>query len=291
MLVDSESPGQLAAAVDAFFTTSDRTAMQTAAAASARKYSWEEYGALFRRLSGRTMKLNPRRIKVGLELTSKCNLRCGMCPLPVLRRPYEDMVWPMVEKAEREIHGAGLKLKWLHEMGEPLLYARIDDAIRPLPRGQPLDERLGAHRRRSARSCWPRRSSASASASTPSTPRSIRRLRTGGDFDKLVVLTRAFLDQAKGPSHPHRDPEDALAPDARRDRRRLPLPLRPRAVPQCPRHREDVRGARRERGDRPAREVLRLRAGRLLHLGRGDSPTAASRTAATTPTAIRSSAI
>jgi len=31
------------------------------------------------------MKLNPRRIKVGLELTSKCNLRCGMCPLPVLR--------------------------------------------------------------------------------------------------------------------------------------------------------------------------------------------------------------
>ena len=74
------------------------------------------------------MKLNPSRIKVGLELTSKCNLRCGMCPLPVLRRPYEDMAWPMVEKAEREIHGAGLKLKWLHEMGEPLLYARIDDA-------------------------------------------------------------------------------------------------------------------------------------------------------------------
>src|SRR5258708_10570888 len=79
------------------------------------------------------MKLNPRRIKVGLELTSKCNLRCGMCPLPVLRRPYEDMAWPLVEKAEREIHGAGLRLKWLHEMGEPLLYARIDDAIRLFP--------------------------------------------------------------------------------------------------------------------------------------------------------------
>ena len=75
------------------------------------------------------MRFNPRRIKVGLELTSKCNLRCGMCPLPVLRRPYEDMEWPIVEKAEREIHGLGLKLKWLHEMGEPLLYSRIDDAI------------------------------------------------------------------------------------------------------------------------------------------------------------------
>ena len=32
------------------------------------------------------MKFSPSRIKVGLELTSKCNLRCGMCPLPVLRR-------------------------------------------------------------------------------------------------------------------------------------------------------------------------------------------------------------
>ena len=57
------------------------------------------------------MKFSPRRIKVGLELTSKCNLRCGMCPLPVLRRPYEDMEWWLVERAEREIHGAGLRLK------------------------------------------------------------------------------------------------------------------------------------------------------------------------------------
>jgi MoaA/NifB/PqqE/SkfB family radical SAM enzyme len=48
------------------------------------------------------MKFNPRRLKVLVELTSKCNLRCGMCPLPVLRRPYEDMDFALVEKAERE---------------------------------------------------------------------------------------------------------------------------------------------------------------------------------------------
>ena len=71
--------------------------------------------------------MNVRRIKVGLELTSKCNLRCGMCPLPVLRRPYEDMVWPLVERAAKEIHGNGFRLKWLHEMGEPLLYSRLSD--------------------------------------------------------------------------------------------------------------------------------------------------------------------
>jgi len=147
------------------------------------------------------MKLNPRRIKVGLELTSKCNLRCGMCPLPVLRRPYEDMVWPMVEKAEREIHGAGLKLKWLHEMGEPLLYARIDDAIRLFPEaslstnGLVLTEEIGAKLLASPlkriRICV-----------DSVNPEVYPQLRTGGDFDKLVVLTRAFLDQAKG--HPIR---------------------------------------------------------------------------------------
>jgi len=147
------------------------------------------------------MKLNPRRIKVGLELTSKCNLRCGMCPLPVLRRPYEDMVWPMVEKAEREIHGAGLKLKWLHEMGEPLLYARIDDAIRLFPEaslstnGLVLTDEIGARLLASPlkriRICV-----------DSVNPEVYPQLRTGGDFDKLVVLTRAFLDQAKG--HPIR---------------------------------------------------------------------------------------
>jgi MoaA/NifB/PqqE/SkfB family radical SAM enzyme len=147
------------------------------------------------------MKINPRRIKVGLELTSKCNLRCGMCPLPVLRRPYEDMEWPLVEKAEREIHGMGLKLKWLHEMGEPLLYSRIDDAIRLFPEaslstnGLVLTPEVGAKLLASPlkriRICI-----------DSINPKVYPQLRTGGDFDKLVDLTRKFLVQAKG--HPIR---------------------------------------------------------------------------------------
>ena len=145
------------------------------------------------------MKFSPSRIKVGLELTSKCNLRCGMCPLPVLRRPYEDMAWPLVEKAEREIHGLGLKLKWLHEMGEPLLYSRIDDAIRLFPEaslstnGLVLTPEVGAKLLatplRRIRICV-----------DSINPRVYPQLRTGGDFDKLVDLTRKFLVQAKGSS-------------------------------------------------------------------------------------------
>lgn len=147
------------------------------------------------------MKFVPSRIKVGLELTSKCNLRCGMCPLPVLRRPYEDMAWPLVEKAEREIHGLGLRLKWLHEMGEPLLYARIDDAIRLFPEaslstnGLVLTEEVGAKLLatplRRLRICV-----------DSINPDVYPQLRTGGDFDRLVELTRKFLVQAKG--HPMR---------------------------------------------------------------------------------------
>jgi MoaA/NifB/PqqE/SkfB family radical SAM enzyme len=147
------------------------------------------------------MNFNPRRIKVLLELTSKCNLRCGMCPLPVLRRPYEDMDWWLVERAEREIHGLGLRLKWLHEMGEPLLYPRIDDAIRLFPEanistnGLVLTEEMGAKLLasplRRLRICV-----------DSVNPKVYPQLRTGGDFDKLVDLTRKFLVQAKG--HPMR---------------------------------------------------------------------------------------
>lgn len=144
---------------------------------------------------------NLKRIKVGLELTSKCNLRCGMCPLPVLRRPYEDMPWWLVEKAEKEIHSLGLKLKWLHEMGEPLLYSRVDDAIRLFPEAslstnglvltEEIGEKLLAANLRRIRICV-----------DSVNPEVYPQLRTGGDFEKLVDLTRRFLKQANG--HPIR---------------------------------------------------------------------------------------
>src|SRR5687768_17362398 len=143
------------------------------------------------------MKFSPRKIKVGLELTSKCNLRCGMCPLPVLRRPYEDMSWVLVEKAASEIHGLGMKLKWLHEMGEPLLYSRIGDAIRLFPEAslstngllltEEVGEKLLSAGLRRLRICV-----------DSINPEVYPKLRTGGDFDKLVTLTRAFLNQALG---------------------------------------------------------------------------------------------
>jgi glycosyltransferase involved in cell wall biosynthesis len=50
MLVPAEDPAALARAIDAFFAREDRATMERHAAAAARKYSWEEYGALMKRL-------------------------------------------------------------------------------------------------------------------------------------------------------------------------------------------------------------------------------------------------
>jgi glycosyltransferase involved in cell wall biosynthesis len=47
LLIPPEDPSGLANAVDEFFITRDRAAMERAAAASARRYSWPEYAAVF----------------------------------------------------------------------------------------------------------------------------------------------------------------------------------------------------------------------------------------------------
>jgi glycosyltransferase involved in cell wall biosynthesis len=50
LLIPPEDPAALAAAVDAFFARDDRDTMERKAADAAKRYSWEEYGRLFRHL-------------------------------------------------------------------------------------------------------------------------------------------------------------------------------------------------------------------------------------------------
>jgi len=54
MLVPPEDPDALAKAIDVFFARTDRDAMEKAAAESAARYSWEEYGKVFRDLVANT---------------------------------------------------------------------------------------------------------------------------------------------------------------------------------------------------------------------------------------------
>jgi len=50
LLIPPEDPVALAEAVDAFFARDDRAAMERNAAQAGKRYSWEEYGRLFRDL-------------------------------------------------------------------------------------------------------------------------------------------------------------------------------------------------------------------------------------------------
>jgi hypothetical protein len=141
--------------------------------------------------------LDLKTAKVAVELTNRCNLRCAMCPMNKLGRPDADMPWELVEKVAADFRANGLVVSWLHEMGDPLLYPRLAEAIDLFPgcsvstNAMLLDEAtalklLGSTLRR-IRLCL-----------DTVTPRLYPLLRRGGVFDTVVTNTRTFLELSRG---------------------------------------------------------------------------------------------
>jgi MoaA/NifB/PqqE/SkfB family radical SAM enzyme len=64
-----------------------------------------------------------------IEVTSRCNLKCVMCPVTVLadRWPARDLAWETFERIANDFG----RTKWVHLQGwgEPLLHRRIFDMI------------------------------------------------------------------------------------------------------------------------------------------------------------------
>jgi MoaA/NifB/PqqE/SkfB family radical SAM enzyme len=141
--------------------------------------------------------LDIRTAKVAVELTNRCNLRCGMCPMGNLGRPEGDMPWWLVEKVAADLHNEGVRVSWLHEMGEPLLYPRLADAIGLFPGASVstnvmvLDEGYGrelvATSLRRIRLCVDTIDS-----------EVYPQVRRGGDFNTVVDNIRTFLEVSKG---------------------------------------------------------------------------------------------
>jgi MoaA/NifB/PqqE/SkfB family radical SAM enzyme len=135
--------------------------------------------------------------KVAVELTNRCNLRCGMCPMNKLGRPDADMEWELVEKVAADFAANGATVKWLHEMGEPLLYPRLAEAIDLFPgcsvstNAMLLDERTGRELLGSTlgriRLCV-----------DTTNPRLYPFIRRGGIFEEVVANIRGFLELSKG---------------------------------------------------------------------------------------------
>lgn len=141
--------------------------------------------------------LDLRSVKVAVELTNRCNLRCGMCPMNKLGRPDADMPLSLVRKVAEEFSRNGLKANWLHEMGDPLLYPHLPEAIDLFPgcsvstNAMLLDEEMGrdlvATSLRRIRLCV-----------DTVNPRVYPFIRRGGIFDEVVGNIRTFLEVSRG---------------------------------------------------------------------------------------------
>jgi MoaA/NifB/PqqE/SkfB family radical SAM enzyme len=114
-----------------------------------------------------------------------------------LGRPEGDMPWWLVEKVAADFREQGITVRWLHEMGEPLLYPRLAEAIELFPdcsvstNVMMLDE--GYSRELVDTSL--QRIRLCVDTINPDVYPLVRR---GGKFDQVVHNIRTFLEVSKG---------------------------------------------------------------------------------------------
>ena len=140
--------------------------------------------------------LDISRAKVLVELTNRCNLRCAMCPMTRSVRPPTGMSWPLVEKVAGELADHGVTASWLFELGEPLMYPHIAEAVELFPgaavstNGMLLDRRMGERLLATSlgriRICI-----------DTVNPGVYPELRRGGSFERVRDNLRAFLELAR----------------------------------------------------------------------------------------------
>jgi hypothetical protein len=114
-----------------------------------------------------------------------------------LTRPDADMSWDLVQKVAADFRENKIQVRWLHEMGEPLLYPRLAEAIDLFPGSSvstnavALDEEYGRELIGSSlsriRLCVDTVNS-----------RVYPLVRRGGIFDQVVENIRTFLELSKG---------------------------------------------------------------------------------------------
>jgi MoaA/NifB/PqqE/SkfB family radical SAM enzyme len=67
--------------------------------------------------------------EISLELTNNCNLKCPYCANIALSRAKTYIDWAFFERVVEECADRRYNLAWLHGVGEPLLWHRLEDAI------------------------------------------------------------------------------------------------------------------------------------------------------------------
>lgn len=68
--------------------------------------------------------------RVLLELTSRCNQRCSMCPSKHLTRPRCDMPLDVIERCLDEMSAHGVAGVWLYYVGEPMMHPGFKEILK-----------------------------------------------------------------------------------------------------------------------------------------------------------------
>jgi len=71
----------------------------------------------------------PRVPMISLELTNHCNLKCPYCANVTLTRPKTYIDWSFFERMVDECAERKFNLAYLHGVGEPLLWDRLEEAV------------------------------------------------------------------------------------------------------------------------------------------------------------------
>jgi MoaA/NifB/PqqE/SkfB family radical SAM enzyme len=141
--------------------------------------------------------LRLKSLKFAFELTSRCNLRCGMCPMDDLTRPYEDAPWDMVVDVARQMKELRLPMRYLHEMGEPLMYKRLPEAIDLFP-GVCVSTNATLLNENLSRDLLASSLSRIRLCIDTLKPEVYPIVRKGGRFDVVVANIRRFLEMSEG---------------------------------------------------------------------------------------------
>lgn len=67
--------------------------------------------------------------RIGIEITSRCNMACAMCSHPVMKRAKMDMPWDRIVRIVDDIERNGHELRSLQLMGEPVIGEYYPDIL------------------------------------------------------------------------------------------------------------------------------------------------------------------
>ncbi len=142
------------------------------------------------------MNLNLKNVKVAIEITSLCNLSCGMCPYLSMERKKEHMPLNYLYKIHKIIRENNLKVRWLHEMGEPLLYPNLKEALNLFPEAMLSTNGIFLEKEKAKIVLESKISTIRICIDTIN-KENYNILRRGGDFEKVVRNIKNLLEEAK----------------------------------------------------------------------------------------------